>query len=64
MYTEVELYDMNHGGGIDARMEEEMLEMRARGESEVNILCSWGRGTIQPCSCKKKINLKLQKITV
>ena len=43
MYTEVELYDMNHGGGIDARMEEEMLEMRARGESEVNILCSWGR---------------------
>lgn len=34
MYTEVELYDMNHGGGIDARMEEEMLEMRARGESE------------------------------
>lgn len=34
MYTEEELFDMNHAGGIDARMEEEMLEMRARGESE------------------------------
>ena len=41
MYTEEELYDMNHGAAIDERVEQEVLEMRRRGESVVRVEWMW-----------------------